>query len=144
MKPLFEIYGWPLTTFFSACVALWLTILIVTPQFFMIELSLRFEDRGNRVTKIVNDLDVLYRDKGTKEYDLVNGPPCNTTGMVNPMMTGDASCAQFGEEDKLRLEQQVRELEDRIQSLLVEEQNLKEIKAQQFPYSVRKDRKSVV
>ena len=137
MKPLFEIYGWPLTTFFSACVALWLTILIVTPQFFMIELSLRFEDRGDRLTKIVNDLDVLYRDKGTKEYDLVNGPACNTTGMVNPMMTGDSSCAQFGEADKLRLEQQVRELEDRIQSLLVEEQNLKEIKAQQFPYSVR-------
>ncbi len=48
MKQLFEIYGWPLTTFFSVCVALWLTILIVAPQFFMIELSFRFEDRGDR------------------------------------------------------------------------------------------------
>ena len=137
MKQLFEIYGWPLATFFSACVALWLAILIVLPQFFMAELSLRFEERGDRLTKIVNDLDVLYRDKGTKEYDLENGPACNTMGMVNPMMTGDSSCAEFGEEDKLRLELQVREIEDRIQSLLVEEKNLKEAKAQKFPYSAR-------
>ncbi len=137
MKQLIEIYGWPLTTFFSVCVALWLTFLIVAPQFFMIELSLRFEERGDRLTKIVNDLDVLYRDKGTKKYDLVNGPACNSTGMVNPMMTGDSSCGEFGEEDKLRLEQQVHEIEDKIQSLLVEEQNLKAAKAQQFPYSAR-------
>ena len=75
MKQLFEVYGWPLATFFSACVALWLTILIVAPQFFMIELSLRFEERGDRLANIVNDLDVLYRDKGVKEFDLENGPP---------------------------------------------------------------------
>jgi len=137
MKSLFEIYGWPLTTLFSACVALWLTVLIVAPQFFMAELSLRFEDRGDRLTKIVNDLDVLYREKGTKEFDLENGPACNTMGMVNPLMTNESSCTQFGEEDRLRVEQQVHEIEDRIQSLLVEEQNLKEIKAQQFPYSIR-------
>ena len=137
MKSLFEIYGWPLTTLFSACVALWLTVLIVAPQFFMAELSLRFEDRGDRLTKIVNDLDVLYREKGTKEFDLENGPACNTMGMVNPVMTNESSCTQFGEEDRLRVEQQVHEIEDRIQSLLVEEQNLKEIKAQQFPYSIR-------
>ncbi len=137
MKQLFEVYGWPLASFFSACVVLWLTILIVLPQFFMVELSFRFEDRGDRLTKIVNDLDVLYRDKGTKEYDLANGPACNTLGMINPMMTGDSSCAQFSEEDKLRLEQQLSEIEDRIQSLLVEEQNLKEAKAQQFPYSTK-------
>jgi len=137
MKSLFEIYGWPLTTLFSACVALWLTVLIVAPQFFMAELSLRFEDRGDRLTKIVNDLDVLYREKGTKEFDLENGPACNTMGMVNPVMTNESSCTPFGEEDRLRVEQQVHEIEDRIQSLLVEEQNLKEIKAQQFPYSIR-------
>lgn len=137
MKSLFEIYGWPLTTLFSACVALWLTVLIVAPQFFMAELSLRFEDRGDRLTKIVNDLDVLYREKGTKEFDLENGPACNTMGMVNPLMTNESSCTQFGEEDRLRVEQQVHEIEDRIQSLLVEEQNLKKIKAQQFPYSIR-------
>lgn len=137
MKSLFEIYGWPLTTLFSACVALWLTVLIVAPQFFMAELSLRFEDRGDRLTKIVNDLDVLYREKGTKEFDLENGPACNTMGMVNPVMTNESSCTQFGEEDRLRVEQQVHEIEDRIQSLLVEEQNLKKIKAQQFPYSIR-------
>ena len=137
MKSLFEIYGWPLTTLFSACVALWLTVLIVAPQFFMAELSLRFEDRGDRLTKIVNDLDVLYREKGTKEFDLANGPACNTMGMVNPLMTNESSCTQFGEEDRLRVEQQVHEIEDRIQSLLVEEQNLKKIKAQQFPYSIR-------
>ena len=137
MKSLFEIYGWPLTTFFSVCVALWLTVLIVAPQFFMAELSLRFEDRGDRLTKIVNDLDVLYREKGTKEFDLENGPACNTMGMVNPLMGNESSCTQFGEEDRLRVEQQVHEIEDRIQSLLVEEQNLKEIKAQQFPYSIR-------
>ena len=137
MKSLFEIYGWPLTTFFSACVALWLTVLIVAPQFFMAELSLRFEDRGDRLTKIVNDLDVLYREKGTKEFDLANGPACNTMGMINPLMTNESSCTQFGEEDRLRVEQQVHEIEDRIQSLLVEEQNLKKIKAQQFPYSIR-------
>ena len=137
MKSLFEIYGWPLTTLFSACVALWLTVLIVAPQFFMAELSLRFEDRGDRLTKIVNDLDVLYREKGTKEFDLANGPACNTMGMVNPVMTNESSCTQFGEEDRLRVEQQVHEIEDRIQSLLVEEQNLKKIKAQQFPYSIR-------
>ncbi len=137
MKSLFEIYGWPLTTLFSACVALWLTVLIVAPQFFMAELSLRFEDRGDRLTKIVNDLDVLYREKGTKEFDLENGPACNTMGMVNPVMTNESSCTPFGEEDRLRVEQQVHEIEDRIQSLLVEEQNLKKIKAQQFPYSIR-------
>ena len=137
MKSLFEIYGWPLTTLFSACVALWLTVLIVAPQFFMAELSLRFEDRGDRLTKIVNDLDVLYREKGTKEFDLENGPACNTMGMVNPVMTNESSCTPFGEEDRLRVEQQVYEIEDRIQSLLVEEQNLKKIKAQQFPYSIR-------
>ena len=137
MKSLFEIYGWPLTTLFSACVALWLTVLIVAPQFFMAELSLRFEDRGDRLTKIVNDLDVLYREKGTKEFDLENGPACNTMGMVNPVMTNESSCTPFGEEDRLRVEQQVHEIEDRIQSLLVEEQNLKKIKAQQFPYSIK-------
>ena len=137
MKSLFEIYGWPLTTLFSACVALWLTVLIVAPQFFMAELSLRFEDRGDRLTKIVNDLDVLYREKGTKEFDLENGPACNTMGMVNPVMTNESSCTQFGEKDRRRIEQQVHEIEDRIQSLLVEEQNLKKIKAQQFPYSIR-------
>jgi len=137
MKHLLEIYGWPLTTFFSTCVGLWLAILIVAPQFFMAELSLRFEDRGDRLTKTVNDLDVLYRHKGTMEYDLEHGPACNTMGMINPMMTDDSSCAQLGAEGKLRLEQQIHETEDRIQSLLVEEQNLKEIKAQQYPYSVK-------
>ena len=95
MKQLFEVYGWPLATFFSACVALWLTLLIVAPQFFMIELSLRFEERGDRLANIVNDLDVLYRDKGVKEFDLENGPACNTMGMVNPMMTDDSICAQI-------------------------------------------------
>ena len=137
MKQLFEVYGWPLATFFSACVALWLTILIVAPQFFMIELSLRFEERGDRLANIVNDLDVLYRDKGVKEFDLENGPACNTMGMVNPMMTDDSSCEQFGEEDKLRLEQQLLEIEDRIQLLLIEEKNLSELKARKFPYSAR-------
>ena len=137
MKKLFEVYGWPLATIFSACVALWLTILIVAPQFFMIELSLRFEERGDRLTKIVNDLNVLYRNKGVMEFDLENGPACNTMGMVNPMMTSDSNCAQFGEEDKLRLEQQIREIEDRIQNSLIEEQSLIELKAQKFPYSAR-------
>ena len=137
MKQLFEVYGWPLATFFSACVALWLTILIVAPQFFMIELSLRFEERSDRLTQIVNDLDVLYREKGVWEYDLENGPACNTMGMVNPMMTDESSCEEFGEEDKLRLERQVLEIEDQIQLLLIEEQNLAELKAQKFPYSVK-------
>ena len=137
MKQLFEVYGWPLATFFSACVALWLTILIVAPQFFMIELSLRFEERSDRLTQIVNDLDVLYREKGVWEYDLENGPACNTMGMVNPMMTNESSCEEFGEEDKLRLERQVLEIEDQIQLLLIEEQNLAELKAQKFPYSVK-------
>ena len=137
MKQLFEVYGWPLATFFSACVALWLTILIVAPQFFMIELSLRFEERSDRLTQIVNDLDVLYREKGVGEYDLENGPACNTMGMVNPMMTEESNCEEFGEEDKLRLERQLREIEDQIQLLLIEEQNLAEVKAQKFPYSVK-------
>ena len=137
MKQLFEVYGWPLATFFSACVALWLTILIVAPQFFMIELSLRFEERSDRLTQIVNDLDVLYREKGVWEYDLENGPACNTMGMVNPMMTDESSCEEFGEEDTLRLERKLLEIEDQIQLLLIEEQNLAELKAQKFPYSVK-------
>ena len=138
MKRLLEIYGWPLTVFFTACVTLWITILIVAPQFFMVELSIRFEERGDRLTKIVNELDVLYRAKGTKEFDLEHGPACNTMGMVNPLMTdAEETCESLSEEAKFRLQQELLEIEERIQAGLVEERILKEAKARQFPYSAK-------
>ena len=138
MQRLLEIYGWPLTVFFTACVTLWITILIVAPQFFMVELSIRFEERGDRLTKIVNELDVLYRAKGTKEFDLEHGPACNTMGMVNPLMTGaEETCGSLSDEAKFRLQQELREIEEKIQTGLVEERILKEAKARQFPYSAK-------
>jgi spermidine/putrescine transport system permease protein len=149
MISIFKVYGRYITSFFLLCVAAWVLILIILPQIFMIDRSFKYEYRGDRLGIINNDLERLYASKLVKKYDLDFGPTCNEQGMVSVSMgrsitegkiVGEAEreCEEvLSSENKIKLEQEVVEINSQIEILLQEEEVAKIAKAAEFPYSFR-------
>ena len=114
----------------------------------MIDRSFKYDYRGDRLGIINNDLERLYASKLVKKYDLDFGPTCNEQGMVSVSMgrsitegkkVGEAQreCEVLSSENKIKLEQEVVEINSQIAILFQEEEVAKTAKEAEFPYSFR-------
>ena len=70
VNSLYRSYGGVLASLFVGIVALWLVALIVLPQLNMVERAFIYEPRGGAAIQSQVDVDRLYQEIYTIEYDM--------------------------------------------------------------------------
>ena len=139
MKDLIRAYGWGLSAVFLLAIAVWAILLIVLPQLSMVEQSLRFQDRSDRLATVRTTIDNLHDKVSTLGYDLQQGQVCEEApaAMHNPFASAAKSCRPLSTEERAGLEVHVAEMRDNLADLKSEETRLLEAKQAQFPYSLK-------